>query len=203
MSGGIGDNSGSGQLRAFVERIERLEEEIKAINDDKSEVYKEAKATGFNVKVLRKVIAARRQDYAERQEIDTLFDMYMTALGEAPESPVRARVENIEEFPNPRPTSLPEADKGEALTSSPAASPALSSAVSVGGVDEVASESRNNLEEGAKPAPSLPDDFEPPAFLAKKYVLRPHCLHPELCAGSGSNHCHECRKAMSGDEVSA
>lgn len=96
---GEGHNSGAGQLRAFVERIERLEEEIKSMNADKSEIYKEAKATGFNVKVLRKVVSARRQDYSERQEIDSLFDMYMAALGEAPESLVRARVEIIEEIP--------------------------------------------------------------------------------------------------------
>lgn len=82
------------QLRAFVERIERLEEEISTLNADKSEVYKEAKATGFDVKVLRKVIAARRMDRSERQEAETLFDLYMAEL----EGSVRARVEKIEKF---------------------------------------------------------------------------------------------------------
>src|SRR3954465_3069858 len=72
----------AGQLRAFVERIERLDEEIKELNADKSELYQEAKSSGFDAKVLRKVVAARRMDTAERQEADAIFDLYMTALGE-------------------------------------------------------------------------------------------------------------------------
>ena len=88
----------NGQLRALVERIERLEEEIAELNGDKSEVYKEAKSHGFDAKIIRKVVAARRKDPSERQEEDALFDMYMAAI-EAPESLVRARVENIEEIP--------------------------------------------------------------------------------------------------------
>lgn len=73
----------SGQLRAFVERIERIEEEIKERNADKSDIYKEAKANGYDPKILRRVVAARRQDPMERDEQDHLFDTYMAALGEA------------------------------------------------------------------------------------------------------------------------
>jgi len=69
------------QLRAFVERIERLEEEIKALNEDKSEVYAEAKGNGFDVKVLRKIIGDRRKDYAARMEFETIYDLYAAALG--------------------------------------------------------------------------------------------------------------------------
>lgn len=72
------------QLRSFVERIERIErieEEIKGLNEDKSDIYKEAKANGFDVKVLRKVVALRRKDYAERQEEDAILEIYMQALG--------------------------------------------------------------------------------------------------------------------------
>jgi uncharacterized protein (UPF0335 family) len=69
------------QLRSFVERIERTEEEIKGLNADKSDIYKEAKVNGFDVKVLRKVVALRRKDYAERQEEDAILEVYMQALG--------------------------------------------------------------------------------------------------------------------------
>jgi len=75
-----GDNTGANQLRALVERIERIEEEIADLNRDKSEIYKEAKSGGFNVKVLRKVIAARRQDASERQETEAIFDLYWGAI---------------------------------------------------------------------------------------------------------------------------
>jgi len=68
-------------LRAFVERIERVEEEIKALNTDKSDIYKEARGRGWDVKTIRKVVSARKLDPNERQECDALFDLYMNALG--------------------------------------------------------------------------------------------------------------------------
>jgi uncharacterized protein (UPF0335 family) len=71
----------AGQLRSFVERIERIEEEIKERNADKSDIYKEAKMNGFDVKVMRKLIAIRRKDYAERQEEDAILEIYMQSLG--------------------------------------------------------------------------------------------------------------------------
>ncbi|WP_350335212.1 DUF2312 domain-containing protein [Coralliovum pocilloporae] len=69
------------QLKAFVERIERLEEEKKAIADDVKDVYAEAKANGFDVKVLRQVIRLRKQEPNERQEQEALLDLYLHALG--------------------------------------------------------------------------------------------------------------------------
>jgi uncharacterized protein (UPF0335 family) len=72
-----------GQLRTIVERIERLEEEKKTISDDIAEVYAEAKGNGFDVKVLRKLIAIRKQDATEREEVDSMLDVYLAALGEA------------------------------------------------------------------------------------------------------------------------
>ena len=71
------------QLRSFVERIERLEEEKQSIADDIKEVYGEAKGTGFDTKVLRQIIRMRKQDAAERQEQEALLDLYMHALGMA------------------------------------------------------------------------------------------------------------------------
>lgn len=69
------------QLRAFVERIERMEEEKKAIVDDIREIYAEAKGNGFDTKVLRMVVKIRKQDHAERLEQEALLDLYLTALG--------------------------------------------------------------------------------------------------------------------------
>lgn len=74
------------QLRAFVERIERLEEEKKALNDDIKDVYAEAKGNGYDVKVLRQVVRLRKQDSNERQEMESLLDLYLHALGMAPAS---------------------------------------------------------------------------------------------------------------------
>ncbi len=75
------------QLRAFVERIERLEEEKKTIADDIKDVYGEAKAMGFDTKVLRKVISIRKQDQNERMEQEAVLDTYLHALGMAEAPP--------------------------------------------------------------------------------------------------------------------
>jgi len=74
------------QLRAFVERIERLEEEKKTIADDIKDVYGEAKGMGFDTKILKKVISLRKKDEQERMEEDLILDTYLHALGmiEAP-----------------------------------------------------------------------------------------------------------------------
>jgi len=69
------------QLRAFVERIERLEEEKQTIADDIKDVYAEAKANGFDTKILRQIVRLRKLDTAERQEFEALLDLYMHALG--------------------------------------------------------------------------------------------------------------------------
>lgn len=73
-----------GQLKSFVERIERLEEEKDAIATDIKEVYAEAKGNGFDTKILRKVIALRKVDSVEREEEDALLGVYMAALGMLP-----------------------------------------------------------------------------------------------------------------------
>jgi uncharacterized protein (UPF0335 family) len=73
----------AGQLRAFIERVERLEEEKKTIADDIKEVFAEMKGTGFDTKAVRKIIRLRKQDQAERQEEEAILDLYMAALGMA------------------------------------------------------------------------------------------------------------------------
>jgi uncharacterized protein (UPF0335 family) len=69
------------QLKAIIERIERLEEEKKTISDDIRDVYGEAKGNGFDVKALRTIVRLRKQDAGERQEQETILETYMQALG--------------------------------------------------------------------------------------------------------------------------
>ena len=71
----------NGQLKSIVERIENLDGEIKERRDDQKEIYSEAKSNGFDVKVLRKVVALRKMDPAARSEQETILETYMHALG--------------------------------------------------------------------------------------------------------------------------
>ena len=71
----------AGHLRAFIERIERLEEEKKALADDIKDVYAEAKGNGFDVKIMRKIVSIRKQDREKRREEEEILDLYMAALG--------------------------------------------------------------------------------------------------------------------------
>jgi uncharacterized protein (UPF0335 family) len=69
------------QLKAIIERVERLEEEKKAIADDIRDVYAEAKGNGFDTKALRTVVRLRKQDKQEREEQEAILDTYLQALG--------------------------------------------------------------------------------------------------------------------------
>ncbi|MFN4275132.1 MAG: DUF2312 domain-containing protein [Ferrovibrio sp.] len=77
----ISGNFSADQLNQIVARIERLEEEKKALADDIREVYAEAKAHGFDTKILRQVIKLRKLDRAELAEQESLLEIYMDALG--------------------------------------------------------------------------------------------------------------------------
>jgi len=84
-----GGNSASvagAQLRALIERIERMEEEKKAVADDIKEIYAEAKGSGFDTKVMRIMIRRRKQDRAERLEQEAILDLYEHAIGDAPDT---------------------------------------------------------------------------------------------------------------------
>jgi len=83
MGTGTAQTVAAGQLRAFIERIERLEEEKKTIADDIKEVFAEAKGTGFDTKAIRTIVRLRRQDQAKRQEDEAILDLYKAALGMA------------------------------------------------------------------------------------------------------------------------
>lgn len=73
------------QLKSYIERIERLEEEKAALATDIREVYSEAKANGYDTKAMRKIVALRKKDAAEREEEQTILDLYQQALGMLPE----------------------------------------------------------------------------------------------------------------------
>ena len=69
------------KLLSYVERIERLNEEVKALQTDIKEIYDEAKSNGYDVKALKAIIALRKLDEAEREEAETVLDVYKAALG--------------------------------------------------------------------------------------------------------------------------
>lgn len=69
------------RLRSFIERIEHLNEEIKGLNDDKKEIFAEAKGTGFDTKIMKRIIQLRGMEQADRQEQDALIELYKQALG--------------------------------------------------------------------------------------------------------------------------
>jgi Uncharacterized protein conserved in bacteria len=69
------------RLRSFIERVERLEEEKKALSDDIKEVYAEAKGEGFDVKIMRQVVRLRKMDKADYQEAEAMLDVYLRGMG--------------------------------------------------------------------------------------------------------------------------
>ncbi len=74
-------NIAADRLRSLIERIERLEEERKALGSDIKDIYAEAKSAGFDVKVIRQLIRIRKQEPADVEEQETLLDVYRRALG--------------------------------------------------------------------------------------------------------------------------
>ena len=79
------------QLKSLIERIERLEEEKRALGEDIKEVYAEAKGTGFEPRIMRQIIKIRRMDKDEHDEQESLLDLYKRALGMLPEAVVEAQ----------------------------------------------------------------------------------------------------------------
>lgn len=75
------DNVSAEQLRLFIERIERLEEEKRGISDDIKDVYGEAKSTGFDAKIMRQIVRLRKMERHQLQEQDALLETYRNALG--------------------------------------------------------------------------------------------------------------------------
>jgi uncharacterized protein (UPF0335 family) len=78
------------QLKSFIERIERLEDEKRALGEDIKEIYAEAKGTGFEPKIMRQIVKIRRMDRDEHDEQESLLDLYKRALGMLPEESAQA-----------------------------------------------------------------------------------------------------------------
>jgi uncharacterized protein (UPF0335 family) len=72
-----------GKIRAFVERIEHIDTELQELNEQKKEVFAEAKSEGFDVKILNEIIKLRKQDQDERDERESMLDLYMRAMEQA------------------------------------------------------------------------------------------------------------------------
>jgi uncharacterized protein (UPF0335 family) len=78
------------RIRSIVERIEHIEEEIKALNEGKKEVFQEAKGDGFDVKVIKEILRLRKQDKDERDEHESLLDLYLSAMESSEAAPAKA-----------------------------------------------------------------------------------------------------------------
>jgi uncharacterized protein (UPF0335 family) len=78
------------RIRSFIERVEHIDDEIKASNEGKKEVFAEAKGEGFDVKVLREILRLRKQDKDERDEQESLLDLYLRAMENAGSSQAKA-----------------------------------------------------------------------------------------------------------------
>jgi uncharacterized protein (UPF0335 family) len=74
------------RIRSFIERVEHIEEELKALNEGKKEVFVEAKGEGFDVKVLKEILKLRKQDQNERDEQESLLDLYLSAMSAGDEA---------------------------------------------------------------------------------------------------------------------
>ena len=187
------------QIKAFVRRIEALEDEIHALNGDKSEVYKEAKGNGFDTKVLRKVIAKRRLGEDDRNEQDALFDLYWNAV----HGVVHAHVEIIEQFVadalgitevmrhginGVQPE--PEAPRQEQTADSEGGEPPATLATNSGqpspeGRDGGATSSLNSTPVPAANIVALRSHNPETHFLSEKGLVRLHgCMKPEICGSS-------------------
>lgn len=180
------------QLRAFVERIERIEADIKEMNADKSEVYKELRGVGFDVKAVRQCVVARKLDSSELDERNAVFDMYWGALAGA------SRVHVHEGHRIPAQDGGGTATRESASDKSKAGQPASEQKLAEADLNDGTPAGQTGIEvvTGGESAATIPETFEPPAFLAKeRKPLRPLCLNPSECAGYGTHTCHRCLKA--------
>lgn len=84
------DGIAGDRLRSFVERIEQIDEDLKTMNEDKRGVFAEAKGEGFDVKILKEIIRLRKEDQNERDEHDTLLDLYLRAIETSPPQQAQA-----------------------------------------------------------------------------------------------------------------
>lgn len=189
------------KLRGFVGEIERSDDRIKSENSHKSDIFKNAKKEGFNVKALRKVIAARRMDEVDRSKLDNDFELYMMHL----EWVAHAHVEIIDEIDDDEPDHDP--ITGEVIET--AASVEQSAVIGGEGpalalpVDPIESTATGvvatatvAVELGGEGVTALSAEPAP-----VKRSARPHCLNPKACGSSKWNqHCFTCQKTLADAE---
>lgn len=214
--------SDEGQIKSIIERVQRLQEEKRTIEDDIKEVYAEARGNGYDVKVLRAVVKHLGKDLDEVAEFDAIFDLYLQSY-HAADRPSRAhvardagaRTREAAQRQNP-----PEGEVGSAVragapvsqTTTPGSLTAAQSEAAAGsspeqGADECTAGEGEAIPvqsaqfvtpsgegEGAPPPVDLSPAAERPAFARKAYVLRPHCRKPDQCGSYGSKHCGECER---------
>lgn len=204
-----------GQIRSIVERVQRLQEEKRTIEDDIKEVYAEARANGFDVKVLRAVVKHLGKDQSEVSEFEAIFDLYLEAFTNAPRAhgasrATRTREDKPSTYPeriarpvqNANPDSLTAAQSEAAAGSTPEQG-ADARAVGEGDLDHSAQSVQFAMPSGAGEGIAHPADPAPAADAKPRFILppakplRPHCLKPEACGGTGAKHCFTCTQAAS------
>ena len=186
-------------LRAFIERIERLEEEKRTIADDIKDIYAEAKGTGFDTKAIRTIIKLRKKDQAEREEEEAILDTYMAALGMLPLFDTdRSYADAKGDFVTTSNASVSKASSAKTadfVTTPSASAPhtGLSSFpehevdASSGSIQSPAptsSQAGDSAGEGVLPlSPATHSDDDVPAFLkrAAEPVLNERCANPDRC----------------------
>lgn len=213
-------NLAAQELQSFVRRIEALDDEIRALNSDKSEVFKEVKSAGFTAKTLRKVVAARRMDATERDQADEEFELYWNAVHGIEIDLVPAHVENIEEFDADgvfieSTAARKDVRQGNAGaervdTPAPLTQQGFATPDSLGNEMGRPQSATLQSETGARASYSRADTLDSPAGTQAPPVdtssnlttliqkpLRPYCQNPgNSCGGMGKKHCFKCQKAF-------
>jgi uncharacterized protein (UPF0335 family) len=209
------------QIKSIVERVQRLQEEKRTIEDDIKEVYAEARGNGYDVKVLRAVVKHLGKDQNEIAEFDAIFDLYLQAYehGAAPSRAYVARdagtrtrelapktyPERASRSPEIAPPGLSTATQSEGAAGASPEEAASDSAAGDGDtiVSAQAAEFVTPAGEGeGGPAPADPAPAADGLLTGRKpFVLRPLCQHPEMCRGYGSKHCGACERSAKAPAV--
>ena len=159
-----------GELRAIVDRLERLDEEMAKIASDTKEVYAEARDKGFDTKIIRKVMGLRRKDAAKREEETAMLDVYLGALGMLAETPLGAwAVDNAKGGDNVEAARRAGFDRGKAGLPPYEAFTQKSKAVSDAHMDSWHAGNETRLKQVvATPGPAATDLADIPAFLDRR-----------------------------------
>lgn len=190
------DSVADEELKSFVRRIENVEEQIASYNSDKSEIYKEARAKGYDTKQIRKVVAKRKLPADERSEQDTVFELYWDVVHGRQTSLVRAHVENIEEFGSDKAEIEPQPSKAAGQTVA-AVSPVVASPV-----ESEAVEISTPTPEPQQPLPAV-EEGDALAALVFSPPIQPETANekPETSDASSADRTRSVSSARKDDEA--